>query len=183
MSLDAQTPHPPDPIQTLYAGRFLHLRRAGTWEWAARARGPQTVAIVAITDADRLLIVEQFRTPVNASVIELPAGLVGDDAAGESLLAAAQRELWEETGYEARNWTLLGSGPSSAGLTDETAAIFSARQLRKTGPGAGDGHERITLHEVPIHSCNQFLKEQTAAGKLVDLKLYSSLWFAGLSTS
>ena len=78
------------------------------------------VAIIAVTDEDKLLLVEQHRPPVNQTVLELPAGLVGDlsDHPMEDLEQAAQRELLEETGYRAKRWrewiTVASSGIMSS---------------------------------------------------------------------
>jgi ADP-ribose pyrophosphatase len=82
-------------------------------------------------------------------VIELPAGVAGDlaGASGESLAAAANRKLHEETGYEAERRPPLLAGPNSAGITDGVITLFAATGLRKTALGGGEGAERITVHE------------------------------------
>ena len=104
------------------SGKYLALIDRGTWEFVSRHTGPATIAVVAITAADELVLVEQFRPPLQQHTIELPAGLIGDDigAHGESALSAAKRELEEEAGYAAGCWIDLGSFVSSSGLTDET---------------------------------------------------------------
>jgi ADP-ribose pyrophosphatase len=127
------------------------------WEFATRNTHSPAVGIVAITDADCVVLVEQYRAPVGCSVIEIPAGLSGDtpDTAGESLLAAANRELWEETGYRASHWTELGKYLSSPGLTDEAIVLFLATGLSKQGDAGGDETESISVHEVPIDNVMQ----------------------------
>jgi ADP-ribose pyrophosphatase len=166
-------------IQTLYQGKYLRLLRSGTWEFVKRNNVCGIVGIVAVTDARELILVEQFRAPVNARVIELPAGLAGDlaDAPVEDLALAAKRELLEETGYEASGMTLLAEGPVSAGLSDEVITLFRATGLTKHDDGGGDESENITVHHVPLDGIDAWLAEQRKAGKLIDLKLYAGLRF------
>jgi ADP-ribose pyrophosphatase len=135
------------------------------------------VGIVAITNDDRVVLVEQFRVPVGKTVVEIPAGLTGDVAGSEheSLLESAKRELREETGYEAERWTELGSGYSSPGLTDEMIVLFLAEEIRKCGPGGGDSGEEITVHEVPF---DQVITWLTKRGATADLKLLAGLFAA-----
>jgi ADP-ribose pyrophosphatase len=101
----------------LAEGKYLRFMQRAGWEYAERRGVTGIVGIVAVTDEGKLLLVEQYRLPLDKRVIELPAGLVGDEAGKEreSLLAAANRELQEETGYHAGNLVLLASGPTSAG--------------------------------------------------------------------
>ena len=88
--------------KTLGIGRFLHLVEVDKWEYVDRVIASGVVAVAAVTDDARLILVEQFRPPVGRPVIELPAGLCGDDpgAAGELLAEAGCRELLEETGLD-----------------------------------------------------------------------------------
>jgi ADP-ribose pyrophosphatase len=148
--------------------------KRGKWEYVTRTTTQPAVAIVAITDNDCIVLVEQFRPPIGDRVIELPAGLTGDveGAEEETLVESAQRELFEETGYEAASWTKLIGGYSSPGLTDEFIVIFLAEGLTKTGSGGGDGHEAITVHEVPMTEVTKWL----ARAKNVDFKVFAGLF-------
>ena len=77
-------------ITTHYKGRYLDMLERDGWEYASRCNATGVVVLIAVTDADEILLVEQYRKPVMASVIELPAGLVGDAAdPDESMLDAA----------------------------------------------------------------------------------------------
>jgi ADP-ribose pyrophosphatase len=136
------------------------------------------VAIVAITDDRRLLLVEQFRVPLSKYVIELPAGLVGDTPGEqhENLADAARRELIEETGFEAADMQWLAAGPSSAGLTSEVVDFFLAIRPKRVSAGGGDHHENIVVHEVPLDGAPQWLAERSQAGMLVDPKVYAGLF-------
>jgi ADP-ribose pyrophosphatase len=149
----------------------------GGWEFVTRTVKRPAVAIVAITDDERVVLVEQFRPPVGERVIELPAGLTGDVAGAEheSLVESAQRELLEETGYQAARWTEVARGYSSPGLTDELVVLFLAEQLNKSGPGGGDHSEAITIHEVPMNGVMAWLADKRAK---IDYKLLAGLFAA-----
>ena len=91
---------PSEPPRLLHDGEFLRLVRHGHWEYVQRRAANGAAAIIAVTDARELILVEQYRIPVAANTIELPAGVIGDDPAfaSESVEASARRELLEETG-------------------------------------------------------------------------------------
>jgi ADP-ribose pyrophosphatase len=166
-------------LKTLYDGKHIKLVQRGTYEFASRKKSSGIVAIVAVNDRGKLLLIEQFRPPVNRRVIEIPAGLAGDVEGHEreALADAGKRELLEETGYAAREMKAVAEGPPSAGICDEVITIFVARGLKKTGEAAGDGSEDITLHEVPVARVRAFLKRKIKQGCLVDLKVYAGLNF------
>lgn len=166
-----------DEEKVLYAGKHLILRGRGRWEYVTRPVQQPAVGIVAITDEERVVLVEQFRPPVGETVIELPAGLTGDVVGleSESLLEAARRELLEETGYQAAQWTELTRGYSSPGLTDELIVLFLAEGLTKHGDGGGDSSEDITIHEVPLAEVLDWL---AARGAKADLKLLAGIFAA-----
>jgi ADP-ribose pyrophosphatase len=169
-----------DKPHILSRGRFLSLARRANWEYATREQATGVVAVVPITDDGKLLLVEQFRPPVGARVLEIPAGLVGDhaDHALEVEETAARRELLEETGHEADEWTLLVKGPTSPGICDEVMAVFLARKLRRVGEVMGDGNEEITLHAVALSELHEWLRDAERRGLLVDVKMFSGLHLA-----
>jgi ADP-ribose pyrophosphatase len=160
-------------------GKFLRFMQLGKWEFVTRKNATGVIAVIAVTRENKLLLVEQYRLPVEARVIELPAGLAGDGVhRHDTLEAAARRELLEETGYEAGTMAYIGGGTVSPGLTDELITLFLATQLNKTGPALGDGDENITVHEVPVADLIPWLDSQTQLGKLIDLKVYAAMHFA-----
>ncbi len=178
---DATSPLPYSAADVcLAAGHYLRLVRRGRWEFADRQRTTGAVVIVAITAEQRLILVEQFRPPLNAPTIELPAGLVGDEpgTAGEACEAAARRELLEETGYVAESFTYLTHGPTSAGLSNEVVTVLRAHGLRRESAGGGVGHEAIEVHEIPLASAPAWLNAQIARGAFVDPKVFAALYFA-----
>ena len=98
---------------------------------------PGAVAVLALDDANRVLMIRQYRHPVGYQLWEIPAGL--RDVDGEPLLATAQRELREETGYQAREWHVLVDTFTSPGFTTERIRIFLARGVQ---PAADTGYVR-----------------------------------------
>lgn len=165
---------------TLCEGKHLRLVQGDGWEYAERTKASGIVAILAITKDEKLILTEQYRLPVNKRVIELPAGLAGDVAGAEAeeLIPAAQRELREETGYEAQRFDFLFEGPPSAGATSEVISFFRAVGLRRVGSGGGEGSEQIELHEVPLRAAREWLQQKNREGVLVDPKVYAGLYFA-----
>ena len=164
-------------LATVYAGRHLSMVVRGDWEFATRNTKRPSVGIVAITNAGKVVLVEQYRPPVSRPVVELPAGLAGDvsGAEDEALVEAAKRELLEETGYVAARWTELGSGYTSPGLTDESIVLFLAQGLSKQSAGGGDGSEQITIHEIPLNAVTGWLQQNKLS---LDLKLLAGLYAA-----
>ena len=166
-------------VSTLFTGNWLRLQVRGRWEYAERTRASGAVIIVALTPADEVLFVEQFRVALAQWTIEMPAGLVGDlaDAHDESVLLAAARELEEETGWRAARIEFLHAGPSSAGMSNEIISFVRALDLSKVGAGGGDATENIRVHAVPRGNAHAWLLAQASAGYSIDPKLFAGLWF------
>lgn len=179
-SLAQRIPHDAGaPVETLYEGRWLSLRKRGRWEYAERNNPGGAVIILAVTPEDKVLFVEQYRVSILQNTIEMPAGLVGDEAGhhDESALLAAQRELEEETGYRCKRVEFIHEGPSSSGMSTEMIAFVRAWDLEKVGPGGGDASENIVVHEVPRSEAGAWLFARAAEGYSVDPKLFAGLWF------
>ena len=164
-------------IRSLYKGKFLELVADGKWEYVQRPRGANPVGIVAVTPEGKLLLISQYRIPMQKACVEIPAGLAGDTTAGESWKTAALRELREETGYSATDMEYLTHGPPSAGLTSECMTLARAIGVAKAGAPEPDGDEKIEVHEVPLAEVDAFLQAQAALGKLIDPKVYAALYF------
>jgi ADP-ribose pyrophosphatase len=167
------------PVETLYEGRWLSLRKRGRWEYAERNNPGGAVIILAVTPDDKVLFVEQYRVSILQNTIEMPAGLVGDmaDQVDESALLAAQRELEEETGYRCQRVEFVHRGPSSSGMSTEMITFVRAWDLEKVGPGGGDESENIVVHEVPRREAGAWLFARAAEGYSIDPKLFAGLWF------
>jgi len=165
-----------DQPETMCEGQYLRLVKRGHWEYAERTNAGSAVIVIAVTPEDKLLFVEQFRIPMNAPTIEMPAGLVGDLDAHDTMEQAARRELLEETGWQADEVKVLMVGPTSSGMSNELIAFVRARGLTRVHAGGGDESENITVHEVPVADAPRWLTEKMAAGYSMDPKLWAGLW-------
>ena len=161
---------------TLSEGTYLRLVRRGHWEYAERTNAGSAVIVIAVTPEDKLLFVEQFRIPMGAPTIEMPAGLVGDLDAHDTMEEAARRELLEETGWQADEVKVLMVGPTSSGMSNERIAFCRATGLEKVHAGGGDETEDITVHEVPVDEAPRWLAAKMAEGYAMDPKLWAGLW-------
>jgi len=166
-----------EPPRVVFEGKFQRMVVRGTWEYSERTHaGGLAAIIIAVTPQDHVLFVEQFRVPLQARTIEMPAGLVGDIDAGESIEISAVRELEEETGWTAEHAEVLMIGPTSSGASSEKIAFVRATGLRKVGDGGGDASENITVHEVPRARAAAWLVEKIGQGYELDAKLWAGLW-------
>lgn len=164
--------------EVLFNGRWLRLLRRGRWEFAERTNPGGAVIILAVTPADCLVFVEQWREAVSSKTIEMPAGLVGDlaDARHESAISAAGRELLEETGYRAGRLAYLMAGPTSSGMSNEIIAFVRAYDLVREHAGGGDATEGIIVHEVPRTQAATWLVERMRDGYSIDPKMFAGLY-------
>ncbi|HEX9046075.1 MAG TPA: NUDIX hydrolase, partial [Verrucomicrobiae bacterium] len=171
---------PRSPGQPLLTSKFLSLIKERHWEYVDRVNATGAALILAVTEERKILLVEQYRIPVHARTIEMPAGIIGDEpgSSDESHAEAARRELLEETGYDAARVEALTHGPACSGITTECVTIFRATGLRRVGQGGGVAHEDITVHEVALAEIVPWLAEKAKAGVLIDPKVYAGLFFA-----
>ena len=159
-----------DRPQVVWSGRFIEAKRLGKWEFVSRTRGVSAAVIVAI-DEGHAILVEQFRVPLGARCLELPAGLVGDEEEGEAAAAAALRELEEETGYRAERVIDLGRFHASPGMSSEGFTLLRAEGLTRIGEGGGIAGEDIEVHRVGLEALPAFVAARREAGVAVDSKL------------
>jgi ADP-ribose pyrophosphatase len=166
-----------DDPRIVYEGNYLRMVVRGHWEYVERTHADgMAVIIIAVTPGDDVLFVEQYRVPLQARTIEMPAGLVGDDHASDTLEDAARRELIEETGWQAGRVQVLLTGPTSSGMSSERIAFVRATQLTRVGTGGGVAGENITVHAVPRAQAPAWLVGKSREGFEVDLKLWAGLW-------
>jgi len=159
-----------EPEEVMWQGRFITARRRGKWEYVSRARGIEAAVILAIDDG-HVLLVEQYRVPLGCACLELPAGLVGDEAEGEAVEASAARELEEETGYRPARVEAIGRFYSSPGMVSEAFTLVRATSLEKVSEGGGVEGENIIVHRVPLAGVKDFVAAKRAAGMAMDVKL------------
>jgi 8-oxo-dGTP pyrophosphatase MutT (NUDIX family) len=164
----------------LHRDRWLQLKEAvyldlhgskRSWVYAERTGGRPAVVVVARTrDSGSLLVIEQYRVPFQAPVLEFPAGLLDP---GEEPPAAALRELSEETGYRGE---VLEMGPAvctTAGLSSETVHLVYVRCGEKPEQAsAPEASESIRVLKIPPSEFAAALARFTAEGRLLDAKLY-----------
>ncbi|MFN5820792.1 MAG: NUDIX hydrolase [Novosphingobium sp.] len=159
------------PEEIHWQGKYIVAKTRGRWEYVSRARGIRAAVILAIDPEDHVILVEQFRVPLGRPCIELPAGLIGDETAGEDPVEAALRELEEETGYRAGRMENLGDYHSSPGMVSESFTLLRAHDLVQVGPGGGTESEAIVVHRVPRATLSTFIAERRAKGDAMDVKL------------
>ncbi|HYR29136.1 MAG TPA: NUDIX hydrolase, partial [Thermoanaerobaculia bacterium] len=161
-------------LKIVFEGDKVLVIERDHWQYVERKKGKQAVAVIAETDDGKVILTEQFRRPVNARVIDWPAGLVGDEDPDTNPAETAMKELEEETGYVCESVEQLAKGPSSPGITSEIVSLYRARGVRKKGEGGGVGGEDITVHAIPRGELRSWLAKQSA---LIDLKIWAGLYF------
>lgn len=165
------------PEEVMWEGRFITAKKRGRWEYVGRARGIRAAAIIALDDdpddTRHVILVSQYRVPLSRFSLEIPAGLVGDDAGaeGEDATAAAARELEEETGYRAERMEVLGEFYSSPGMVSEAFTLLKATGLERVSQGGGTEGENIIVHRVALKDLSRFVAEWRRAGHAVDVRI------------
>ena len=155
---------------TLYEGKIIELRvdevELPNGERSKREliKHPGAVAIIALTDDNKLVLVEQFRKALERTIIEIPAGKIEQ---GEDPAQTAIRELEEETGYKANEFVYIQSFATSPGFADEIIHLYLGTSLQKVeNPAPGDEDEFIGLLECSIEEVEAMLKD----GRIYDAK-------------
>ncbi len=136
-------------------------------------RHPGAVAVVAVTARDTVLLVRQYRGPVDRLLLEIPAGT--RDVEGEAPELTARRELEEEVGVRAGTVRLLGTMLNSPGFCDQETLLYLARRLEPTEPSRHGEEERyIEVVEVALADVGAMI----ASGALVDAQTVLGLLLA-----
>lgn len=164
--------------------RFCRIRyrrddgSEGTWESAERVNDRGAVVVVAgLRPSGRVILIQQYRAPVDAWTIEFPAGLIDP---GENPETTVRRELLEETGYHADTVQLLPPSLSSPGLSTEAASIAvvdideTRPENRTPIPRPAPG-ENIRVFAVAPEDIARFLEERRADGVLIDMRVLAAL--------
>lgn len=125
---------------------------------------PGAVAILAVTNENKIIMVEQYRKALERTIVEIPAGKLEK---GEEPANCARRELEEETGYDCETLELLTSFYTSPGFADEIVHVFLAKGLtKKENSAAMDEDEFVNLEELTLEQALRYVKEQ----KIYDAK-------------
>ncbi|MEK3721693.1 MULTISPECIES: NUDIX domain-containing protein [unclassified Paenibacillus] len=147
--------------QPIFEGKIISLQvdtvRLPNGKTATReiVKHPGAVAVLALVD-DKMLVVEQYRKPLERNQIEIPAGKLD---AGEDPLEAAKRELEEETGYSCDTMKLVCSFYTSPGFADEIIHLYVADQLTK-GDAHLDEDEFLDVESITLEQAQQYMREQ-----------------------
>lgn len=137
------------------------------------AHHPGGAVVVPLFEDGQVLLVEQWRYPLQTRILELPAGKLGP---GEDPLVAARRELEEETGYTAERLDHLSSIYTTPGFCDEILHIYAGRGLRPLahGPRREEGELTMTLRILPFGEALAMARD----GTLRDAKTIIGLFLA-----
>lgn len=162
--------------EELYKGSFLDLKRDevslpnGKVAYREYLTHPGAIAIFAVLDDGRILMERQYRYPVDHAVIEIPAGKLEK---GEDPLLCAQRELKEETGYEAKDWSFLGRIHPVISYSTEFIDIYLAKGLTP-GERSLDEGEFLDVFALPLEDLSNWIRD----GRITDVKtIISSYWY------
>src|SRR5260370_29615430 len=132
--------------KTTFEGKHVLGHQRDGWEFVERKKGKEAVAITAVTNDGKLILTEQYRRPVDARVIDLPAGLVGDEG-DDDPASTARKELGEEAGYACERVEELTAGPASPGIPSEVVRLYRPSGLTRQGAGGGGCNAGSTQHE------------------------------------
>jgi len=160
--------------EDVYLGKFLHLKKDivqlpdGNTTYREYLIHPGAVAIMPILNDGRILLERQFRYPVDAAMIEIPAGKL---ELGEDPLLCAQRELLEETGYSAKSWEFLGRIHPVISYSTEIIDIYLAKDLT-LGERALDEGEFLDVFAASLDEMHEWI----ASGKITDVKTIISVY-------
>ncbi|WP_010240610.1 NUDIX hydrolase [Clostridium arbusti] len=161
--------------KNLYKGKVIELYvqkvklQNGKYYNREMVKYPSGVAIIAFKDKDTILMVEQFRKPLDMVLLELPAGKIKNC---EDTYECGIRELEEETGYKANNFNYLGKIVTSPGFCNEYIYLYKAENLYQ-GRIALDEDEFINIKEVKIKDIKNLITE----GKIIDAKTISAFMY------
>ena len=149
-----------------WQGKYIRVVTDGPWEYVERCGGVSAVVILAEHDG-KIILVEQYRTPLGRRCIELPAGLVGDED-DKGMEETALKELEEETGFTASRVESLGRFHSSPGMVAEGFDLVRAHGV---APGGEKSEEDIEVHLVGREKVADFVESCRKRGLAVDAKL------------
>ncbi|MEK4973091.1 NUDIX hydrolase [Niallia sp. FSL R7-0648] len=148
----------------IYSGRIIQVQvdevelPNGKTSTRELVKHPGAVAVIAITDDNKLVMVEQYRKPLEKVIVEIPAGKLEK---GEEPALCARRELEEETGYECESLELVSSFYTSPGFADEIIHVYVAKGLKQKENAAGlDEDEFVNVLEITLDEALEFIKEK-----------------------
>jgi ADP-ribose pyrophosphatase len=163
-------------VKKVFTGDHLYVLERDGWQFVERKSATEAVAVLAVTADGEVILTEQYRRPVDARVIDYPAGLVGDEGSDDPA-ETAKKELEEETGFSCESVERLARGPSSPGIVSELVSFYRANNVHQVGDGGGVDGEDITVHRIPQRDLLPWLERKEREGCLIDLKIWGGLYF------
>lgn len=164
--------------EPIFDGKLLHVRRdrvrlpSGGEAVREYIQHPGAVVVIPVLPNGALLFERQFRYPVGRVFLELPAGKIDP---GEDIRLTAERELHEETGYQAGRWRHLGVMHPCIGYADERIEIFLAEELHAVASGQRlDEEEFLELVELSLADALAAVRD----GRITDAKTITALFWA-----
>ena len=161
--------------ENIYDGTLLHVKKDkvelpnGDISYREWIKHPGASAVIPVTDNNEIILVRQYRYPIQSLTMEIPAGKL--DVAGEDPLECAKRELEEETGYSAQEYQFLTKLATTVGFSDEFIYIYAARGL-KAGQQHTDEDEFINVYKYSFDE----LKKMVIDGTLDDGKTIALMY-------
>lgn len=174
---------------TMWEGRFIKTSvityedkkgEERQWEAVERTNCDGIVIIIPITEERDVILIRQFRAVHDKYVVELPAGLI---ESGEEILAAARRELIEETGYSSDTMEPLTKGVMSTGIDTDEWHVILARGVKKASTMVRNSHppdesEDIEVVTFPLDTVYEQMEGLRGEGNEIDLRIYGLLELA-----
>ena len=160
-------------VHTLFAHRLFRLERHEL-ERAERRResmvleAPDWVNVIPLLPDGRVLLVRQWRFGIRRPTLEIPGGMVE----GEPERAAAERELYEETGHRASTWRRLGEVHPNPAFLSNRCGTWLATDLERLGEPPGDGEEEITLETARLDEIPRLVADGEITHALVIAAFY-----------
>lgn len=160
--------------QAVFDGVLLHVKKdtvklpngdMATREWI---KHPGAASVIPLTDDGKVIMVRQYRYPVQQVTIEVPAGKL--DVEGEDHMECAVRELSEETGYTAKEYKFLAKVATTVGFSNEYIYLYAAKGL-VAGKQHTDEDEFINLQVIPLEEAVEMVRN----GKIIDAKSMVSI--------
>lgn len=151
------------PIFSLHQRELLPHNKTDTASFYV-LDAPDWINVIALTGDQKVVLVEQYRAGIHTSSLEIPGGMVDE---GEDPMESAKRELLEETGYQSKKWTKLGTASGNAAILNNYTHIYLAENCIKVDEQNLDGNEDIAVHLLKLDYFLELVKSSTVHHSIV----------------
>lgn len=127
-------------------------------------KAPEWINVIALTEDDQIVLVEQYRAGIDAPSLEIPGGMTDP---GEDPLDAVKRELLEETGYSSSNWTKIGITSANPAILTNYTHLYLAEGCVQSSEQKTDGNEDIAVHLIPFSEFLNLIRNGTVHHSIV----------------